>query len=139
MKKFHFYTMFFFVIFSCQTKRGTSLTKGCYVYNVDDNLIKFEVEKTGETVSGNLDYAFAEKDKNHGTFTGHFKGDTLIGDYTFQSEGMISSREVAFLVKNNQLFEGYGQIITNGSEVKFKDSGALKFNSTMPLKQKDCN
>jgi hypothetical protein len=115
------------------------LEKGCYGYHANNSSIEFEITETGETVAGNLMYALAEKDKNTGTFEGHLKDDKLLGVYTFHSEGSESAREVAFLVKGNQLIEGYGEVEVEGNKATFKDRNALNYSSAMPLTQSDCD
>jgi hypothetical protein len=117
----------------------TLLAKGCYGYHANNSSIEFEITETGETVAGNLMYALAEKDKNTGTFKGQLKDDKLLGVYTFQSEGSESEREVAFLVKGNQLIEGYGEVEVAGNKATFKDRKALNYSATMPLTQSDCD
>ncbi|WP_341215343.1 hypothetical protein [uncultured Wocania sp.] len=113
------------------------LDTGCYAYNKNGNNIKMEITKIDENVTGNLNIAYAEKDVNQGTFVGKLNGDKLIGTYTFNAEGKESSKEIAFLVKDNQLIEGYGELIENGT--KFKDVNAIKYTSTMPLTKLDCD
>ncbi len=113
------------------------LDTGCYAYNENGNHIKMEITKIDENVTGNLNMAYAEKDANQGTFVGKLKGDKLIGIYTYHAEGKESSREIAFLVKDNRLIEGYGELNDNGT--KFKDVNAIKYSSTMPLTKVDCD
>lgn len=108
----------------------------CYVYNDDNNHISLEFNEIGPTCKGNLTYAFAEKDKNTGTFVGQLKDGILLADYTFQSEGMESVRQVAFKVSKDTLIEGYGDMNAEGTA--FKDIKQLSFTSTMPLVKSDC-
>ena len=109
---------------------------GCYKYNSNGNTIKMEITKANGSVTGDLNIAYAEKGANQGTFIGKLNGNKLIGTYTFNSEGKKSSREIAFLIKENQLIEGYGELNENGT--KFKDLNAIKYTSTMPLTKVDC-
>lgn len=74
---------------------------------------------------------------NTGTFIGALKEDRLIGAYTFMLEGMESSREVAFQVKDGQLIEGYGEMNKDGTS--FKNYGSINFSSTMPLTRGECD
>lgn len=113
------------------------LEKGCYTYNAHGNTVNFEITDIGDSILGNLSYAYSGKDRNTGTFKGHLNNDKLIGDYTFRSEGVESSRQVAFMVKDNQLIEGYGEL--NGEGTAFKDSNTLTYSSTMPLTKTDCD
>lgn len=120
-----------------ETKPSPTLETGCYEYKDDGNTIKMEITESNKKVIGNLNISYAEKDANYGKFIGIIDGDKLIGVYTFSSEGKESSREKFFLVKDNQLIEGYGELTENGTE--FKDVNNLSYTSTMPLKKVDCD
>jgi cyclophilin family peptidyl-prolyl cis-trans isomerase len=113
------------------------LETGCYEYSSDGNTIKMEITELNTQVKGNLDIAYSGKDSNKGKFIGNLNGDKLIGTYTFNAEGKESSREIAFLVKDNQIVEGYGELTDNGA--KFKDTSAIKYTATMPLTKVDCS
>lgn len=115
---------------------AVSLESGCYIYDKNDNLINFEILSTDNPVKGNLTYSFREKDKNTGQFIGEIKENKLIGTYTFLSEGVESQREVAFLIKENQLIEGYGDLDETGT--KFLNRSNIDYTSTMPLTKKNC-
>lgn len=114
----------------------TLLGKDCYTFKGNGNKIELQITENSDGISGNLNYELSEKDKNAGTFKGIIQGDTLIAIYTFQSEGIVSKREVVFLIKNNQLIEGYGAQDTSGT--KFKNLGAVQFTSKMPLSKTNC-
>ena len=114
-----------------------TLGKNCYTFEGNGSTIDLKITDTLNGISGTLDYRLAEKDKNSGTFQGAMKGDTLVATYTFQSEGTESKREVAFLLKDNQLIEGYGELDVTGT--KFKNPTAIQFTSKMPLSKTDCN
>ena len=116
-------------------KTSTSLDLGCYIFNDGKNNISLEITDIGNEIKGNLMYAFAEKDKNSGKFSGKVNDGILIGTYTFQSEGKESVREVAFKVENNKLIEGYGDLNEDGTA--FKDATKLNFTSKMPLTKTD--
>ncbi|HDZ04557.1 hypothetical protein LCGC14_0079630 [marine sediment metagenome] len=120
-----------------KSTKKTILDKGCYEYNSNDNTIKMEITEVNENVTGNLNIAYAEKDANQGTFVGNLNDDKLFGTYTFNAEGKESSREIAFLVKGNQLIEGFGELNDNGT--KFKDVNTIKYNSSIHLTKVDCN
>jgi len=117
-------------------KTVTFSEPACYVYDDGKNHISMEFTEIGAICKGNLTYAFAEKDKNIGTFIGKLEGDILLADYTFQSEGMESVRQVAFKVSKDTLIEGYGDMNAEGTA--FKDIKHLNFTSTMPLVKSDC-
>lgn len=119
-----------------EEKSAPTLDLGCYIFNDDKNNISLEITENGNEIKGNLNYAFAEKDKNTGIFTGKLNEGILIGKYTFQSEGKESVREVAFKVDGDKLIEGYGDLNEDGTA--FKDAANLNFDSKMPLTKTDC-
>lgn len=109
----------------------------CYIFNADGTTIKLQMlYDNPTTVSGTLYYELTEKDRNNGRFVGQIKNNILIAEYTFQSEGTESKRQIAFQFKDNQLIEGYGEMNEDGT--RFKDITKLKFEGTMPLKSTDC-
>ena len=114
----------------------TLVQVGCYEYNKDGNQISLEITKIGDTIKGTIKYELAEKDSNTGTFTGTLNDDKLIGTYIFSSEGTESTREVAFMVKDNQLIEGFGELNEAGNAFKNKEN--INYTSTMPLTKIDC-
>lgn len=155
MKKIFLLAIVMLTIFSCQNKTENKnepiinkekevkkknikavLDKGCFEYNNNGNTITMEITEVSEKVKGNLDIVYAEKDSNRGSFVGQLKNNKLIGVYTFLSEGIESSREMAFLVKGDQLIEGYGELNNNGT--KFKDTTTIKYTSAMPLTKVEC-
>lgn len=113
-----------------------TLEKGCYMYHEDGSRVNLEITDPDNPVKANLTYAYAEKDKNTGTFEGAFNDGKLIGTYTFQSEGVESKRQVAFMLKDNQLVEGYGELNEDGT--MFKDISLVNYSSTFPLTKMNC-
>ena len=89
-------------------------------------------------VTGNLYYNFYEKDKNNGTITGKMKGDTLIADYTFMSEGTQSIREVAFLLTDSTAKEGYGEMQQQNNKMTFASPAKISFDKSFILSKKEC-
>ncbi|MBB6236311.1 hypothetical protein HDC90_000922 [Pedobacter sp. AK013] len=110
----------------------------CYQYikNRDTAILSLKTEDN--KVTGTLGYNLYEKDKNAGTITGIVKGDTIIANYIFQSEGKTSIREVAFLKKGNQIAEGFGDVQEEKGETKFKDLSKLKFDGSMTFDKIEC-
>lgn len=110
---------------------------GCYMYNGNNSSIMFEVTDTKNSfIKGHLNYHLAEKDANIGKFEGVLLDDILLGDYTFESEGVTSKREVIFKIVNHQLIEGYGPMDEEG--ICFANTDHVTFSSTMPLTKTEC-
>lgn len=110
----------------------------CYQYIKNRDTATLSLKTEDNKVTGTLGYNLYEKDKNAGTLTGLVKGDTIIANYTFQSEGKTSVREVAFLKQGDQLVEGFGDVQEIKGEVKYKDVSKLKFGSSMVFSKADC-
>ena len=113
-------------------------TSGCYesISGKDSFFLKTEVFPN--VVTGTLHYNFFEKDDNKGDLDGILKGDTLIANYTFMSEGQKSIREVAFLLKDNEAIEGTGEMLQSGDTLKFKSLSALDFSKGTRMTKTDC-
>jgi hypothetical protein len=111
----------------------------CYTSRHNGNIValSFNVNSHQE-VNGKLSYNIMGKDKNEGTIVGNMKGDTLIADYTFMSEGVSSVREVVFLQKDGAFIEGYGDVTDVNDKVSFKDKKKLKFDAKNTLIKSDC-
>ncbi|RIV43968.1 hypothetical protein [Flagellimonas pelagia] len=154
MKKIVVTSLVLLLVFACKTKETKkvdseepetvappqpvpTLEVGCYTYEANGNKVVLEITEINNAVLGNLSYALSEKDANAGTFAGELLDSVLIGKYTFMSEGTQgNTREVAFLFKDGQLIEGYGELDEIGTA--FKDKNALSFSSSMPLSKTDC-
>lgn len=110
----------------------------CYPYTTDKDTVSMKLTLVGNEVTGDLAYNYFEKDKNKGTLRGVMSGDTLFATYTFASEGIESSREVAFLKKDNDLVDGYADVQEKNGMMVFASKTSLDFSSKIILKLVDC-
>ena len=101
----------------------------CYSYATATDTIILKVIHIGNAITGTLVYSLKEKDKNKGRIQGNMRGDILVADYTFTSEGIQSTRQVAFKKEGNSFLEGYGD---------FKSLDSLNFNTSMKLVEIAC-
>jgi hypothetical protein len=126
---------------SVNAQTGTSatiITPSCYALQTSNNLVLLKLNTVRPTVSGHLTYAIMGKDKNEGTISGIMRGDTLLANYNFMSEGKQSVRQVAFLKKGDAFIEGYGDSEQKGDSMIFSKTDTLNFNGTMILEQVPC-
>jgi len=107
------------------------------LYDQNNTRIEIKLQLIKKKASRTIEYALAKKDRNTGTFEGTFENNILIADYTFQSEGKESVRQVAFQLHGEKLVEGYGEVTADGT--KFIDISKIRFNSIMPLTKTNCN
>ncbi len=154
MKKSMIALLLILVVASCKTKEketestqettedltvkvpSPTLEIGCYTYDANGNKVVMKITQINDSVMGQLDYSLKEKDASSGIFSGALKDSLLFGSYVFMSEGIESSREVAFLLTSNQLIEGFGELDETG--MAFKDKESINFASSMPLTKSEC-
>jgi hypothetical protein len=111
----------------------------CYKYLDSANLITLKFTSANDTVSGTLAYDIYEKDKNVGTILGEMKGDMLIADYTFTSEGVKSVRQVVFKKSGSGFIGGMGDMEEKDGKMVYKNINALTFDPEIILAEVDCN
>ena len=105
----------------------------CYAYRTETDTVRLMLQTTQPTVTGQLAYRYFEKDRNTGTIRGTMHGDTLLADYTFQSEGVTSVRQVAFLRRDTGFIEGFGPVAERGGRTVFTQPGTLHFDAKYTL------
>lgn len=110
----------------------------CYIGTSGKDSVFLSLKTEGDKIAGTLSYKFFEKDSNHGSLEGTMQGDTLLANYHFNSEGVSSLREVAFLKKGSTLQEGYGDIEERDGSQKFKSPASLEFGKGFILEKTDC-
>lgn len=113
--------------------------KECFAMENSKDSIYLSITVTEDhMVSGDLSYNLYEKDSNRGEIQGRFSGDSLFADYSFNSEGQQSTREVFFLKTADGLKEGFGPIISKGNRTQFDDHQNLQINNNIVLQRVDC-
>lgn len=108
---------------------------GSYMYAQNGDTVRLHLTVNGKTASGHLTYALKEKDRNTGTFEGTIQNGILWADYTFNSEGQSSVREVAFRLDGTSAAEGYGNVGEKNGKMVFKDTAALEFGKGLVLEK----
>ncbi|NGY38124.1 hypothetical protein FQU23_011450 [Flavobacterium sp. XN-5] len=112
----------------------------CYqaIIGKDTITLTFMVNSVNQ-FEGELDYSYYQKDKSFGTLLGNVKGDTIFADYTFQSEGKTSVRELAFLKNDpNTFVEGHGEVVEVNGKAVFKDKSKIKFDGNIIYNKIEC-
>ncbi len=112
--------------------------KSCYQMIKGRDTIRLSLAMNANNANGELVYALDGKDRNQGTFSGMFIGDTLFADYTFNSEGTQSVRETVFLRRNDGLIQGFGEMVENGNKQSFANPGKISFDENLVLAKTEC-
>lgn len=113
---------------------------GCYSAMLERDVYTLTItsEHRG-TVLGSVSFDNFEKDSSSGTFVGTYNDGLLVGDYSFQSEGMSSVRQLAFQKVDNGFVPGFGEVQVVDDRETFVDTTALSYdNSYTFIKQATC-
>ncbi len=112
--------------------------KNCYAYFSPTDTVTLIFSGPDTAIRGSLVYAYAGKDRNLGSIQGRLKGDTLVADYRFHSEGKESVREVVFLRSGNQMKEGFGSVMEQDGKMVFINHAQLSFGDSFVLEAQNC-
>lgn len=110
----------------------------CYMGLIGKDTMLLQVRRFDNVATGELAYLFHEKDRQTGEFDARIMGDTLIGEYIFDSEGTSSSRQIAFLLKGDTAVEGYGEVEEKNGGMVFTDLKKIEFGKGLNLTKVTC-
>ncbi len=111
----------------------------CYAFTNTRDTVLLNILAVGTSINGTLTYNYYEKDKNTGILSGKIIGDTMLADYTYNSEGTTSIRELVLVKRNDgTLMQGYGEMEEKGNIQSFKNRRYLVFDTVNLLKPVDC-
>lgn len=117
---------------------STVSTSGCYQNQGGTDSIYLQLVDSAGIITGELEYRLTGKDANKGSISGRMRGDTLIAEYSFQSEGQSSLREIAFLRRDSTLIEGFGPVHEINGAMRFSATDSLTFNEVNALSKVPC-
>lgn len=120
------------------TAAAPIILAGCYQMTLKRDSATLDLSIQDTTVTGRLNYIFFEKDQNHGTIKGVLRNDVIYADYTFESEGKTSVREVIFKVSGDTLIPAYGDLTQKDNKVIFVNKEALQYNDLHPFIKVAC-
>ncbi|HTM98048.1 MAG TPA: hypothetical protein VL088_04870 [Pedobacter sp.] len=147
MKLYQYLTISTVALFAaCQSKQNKAIdnppppaTKQfCYAYFKNNDTATLTLITSGHIITGELSYNLFEKDGNSGIIKGEMRGDTIVADYLFESEGKQSTRQVVFLKKDGKLLEGYGDISEKQGKTTFNSIAELKFGEGIEFSEVNC-
>lgn len=116
-----------------------NLSFGCYrmIIGQDSALMKLEL-RGADSVVGMLQYNRFEKDDNTGLFVGKVDNNKVVGWYNFQSEGVITVRQVIFKIVGDKLAEGYGDVEASSDTAFFSYPQTLNYEEGHPFQKINC-
>lgn len=62
----------------------------------------------------------------------------IYADYSFQSEGTTSVREVIFKISGDTLIQAFGDLIEKKGKIVFKDTNNLQYINSSPFIKASC-
>lgn len=120
-------------------KPAVNQDRECYAWVSGRDSVSFNLEHgTTGVRNGWLVYSWAEKDRNEGSWKGTIDEDILAGWYTFQSEGRLSVRQVAWKVVGNALWPASGPVKQQQDTTYFADPVHLQYDSIQAWRKVSC-
>ncbi len=111
--------------------------KGCYVATLAKDVYTINIlSQEGETFKGTLRFKNFEKDSSSGTYEGTYKDGILLGDYSFDSEGMHSVMQVIFKKTPEGFVRGFGNMNSDGT--RFSDLNNITYDTKYTFKNSSC-
>jgi len=128
---------FLFGLFQPKFFPSTSKLQSCYHATVGDSNSLLQIkDSSADQLTGELIFQNYEKDSSYGVFTGKFAADQLTIDFTFQSEGIESKRQIVLTKSADQLSgEGYTyKPVDDCKKVLYNQGlGLIPFDMRLPL------
>ena len=128
---------FLFGLFQPKFFPSTSKLQNCYHATVGDSSSLLQIkDPSADQLTGELIFQNYEKDSSYGVFTGKFAADQLTIDFTFQSEGIESKRQIVLTKSADQLSgEGYTYKPADDCKKVFYNQGLglIPFDMRLPL------
>lgn len=128
---------FLFGLFQPKFFPSTSKLQSCYHATVGDSSSLLQIkDPSADQLTGELIFQNYEKDSSYGVFTGKLAADQLSIDFTFQSEGIESKRQIVLTKSADQLsVEGYTyKPVDDCKKVLYNQGlGLIPFDMRLPL------
>ena len=128
---------FLFGLFQPKFFPSTSKLQSCYHATVGDSSSLLQIkDPSADELTGELIFQNYEKDSSYGVFTGKFAADQLTIDFTFQSEGIESKRQIVLTKSGDELSgEGYTyKPVADCKKVLYNQGlGLIPFDMKLPL------
>jgi hypothetical protein len=117
---------------------ATKDLNGCYQLTIKKDTATMNLVVKDSAITGNLVYNWFEKDGNVGTLEGILRDGLIYADYTFESEGMTSVREMIFKLDDTLLLQAVGDLDERDKKIVYKDTTKLDFTVMPPFVKIAC-
>ncbi len=121
-----------------QISEGSEI-EGCYAAITGKDVYTLDIQSVDEgRVTAFLSFKNFEKDSSSGSLVGTYANDILLGDYSFESEGMSSVRQVIFKKTPDGFIEGFGPVTYSGNRSAFADITDVSYEKGIMFKAGAC-
>jgi hypothetical protein len=115
--------------------------EGCYVARLGQDVYTLRINSlTNGLVNGMLSYKNFQKDSSSGPLVGTYTAGNgiLLGDYSFDSEGMHSVRQVIFKKMGNTFVQGFGPVNVQNDREYLTDINTVTFDPKSTFIEEAC-
>jgi len=107
--------------------------EGCYVATLGKDVYSLKIlSQNGEEFKGTLVFKNFQKDSSSGQYNGTYKDGILLGEYSFDSEGMHSVMQVAFKKYGKDFIRGFEDVEVEGT--RFVDINKITYDPSVIFK-----
>lgn len=112
---------------------------GCYEMTHKGDTATLQLDVQDSVVTGRLAYRWNQKDHNTGTIRGVLRDSLILADYTFESEGLTSVRELILKIEDTVLVQAFGDLQTKGNKIVFANPTAVQYMVDNPFVKVACD
>lgn len=137
--------LFAFIAYYYQSKKNPAknitvtnteeTVSGCYIGYLGKDVFTLSITSLQEeSIEGGLYIKNFEKDSSTGTIKGTYTNGILLADYTFLSEGTVSTGQVIFKRLGEDFIRGYGKP-DDATGTRFVDLDKITYDSSVVYKR----
>lgn len=113
-------------------------TTACFYLDKGQEHKRVYMMRTGDNVMGDYQINWDEKDGAKGSFFGKFSGDTIWAVYHSIIEGIKMQQEIVFIVKDDKLMVGEGELNSDVTPEAFVNKKKITFDKQRALTKGSC-
>lgn len=117
---------------------GGDTTTACFYLDKGQEHKRVYMMRTGDNVMGDYQIDWDEKDGAKGSFFGKFSGDTIWAVYHSIIEGIKMQQEIVFIVKDDKLMVGEGELNSDVTPEAFVNKKKITFDKQRALTKGSC-
>ncbi|OWY24532.1 hypothetical protein C7N43_19470 [Sphingobacteriales bacterium UPWRP_1] len=100
----------------------------CFETKSGKDVFSLQLIINGNSVSGNLDYKYYQKDGAYGTLSGTIENNLIVADYAYTIEGSEQTEVVEFKLENGKISRKRGELAEKDGKLVLKDPAKAPYN-----------